>query len=132
MSASSAQEGSSSGASTSKTEVSYRGKGGQKRLPSFFIGSYEAALRQAKEQMKVLMVVLVTDEHDDVSLFKRCAAPFAQAGLVSLARRSTLTNEELLQALDPANFVVWGGDVGDRDAFQGRSSSSYDDLHAES
>lgn len=67
------QEGTSSAASSSKGDLTYRGKAG-KRLPGFFVGSYESALREAREQMKVLMVVLVTDEHDDVAHFKRLAS----------------------------------------------------------
>lgn len=42
-----------------------------KRLPEFFLGSYEEALRITQTEAKVLCVVLVSEEHDDVVQFKR-------------------------------------------------------------
>lgn len=41
-------------------------------LPNFFLGSYEEALRTAQRELRVLCVVLVSEEHDDVAQFKRC------------------------------------------------------------
>jgi FAS-associated factor 2 len=40
-------------------------------LPDFFLGSYEEALRCAQRDLRVLCVVLVSEEHDDVAQFKR-------------------------------------------------------------
>jgi FAS-associated factor 2 len=40
-------------------------------LPNFFIGSYEEALRTAQRELRVLCVILVSEEHDDVAPFKR-------------------------------------------------------------
>lgn len=41
-------------------------------LPDFYLGSYEDALNCAKRELRVLCVILVSDEHDDVPEFKRC------------------------------------------------------------
>ncbi|KAG8700845.1 hypothetical protein FRC08_004415, partial [Ceratobasidium sp. 394] len=75
-------------------------KGGT--LPNFFLGSYEEALRCAQRELRVLCVVLVSEEHDDVAQFKR----------------TVLANEEVVKNLTDNNFVVWGGDVRDREAYQ--------------
>lgn len=40
-------------------------------LPNFYIGSYEEALRIAQRELRVLCVILVSEEHDDVAQFKR-------------------------------------------------------------
>ncbi|KAH9822559.1 hypothetical protein DFH28DRAFT_457558 [Melampsora americana] len=72
------------------------------RLPDFLRVGYDEAVRKAKEEIKILMVVLVSEEHDDVAEFKR----------------TTLTNEELLKTIRTHDILVWGGDVRDRDACQ--------------
>lgn len=72
------------------------------RLPPFFIGSYADALRTAKEQIKILVVVLVSREHGDVDRFKQ----------------DTLTDNELVDLLSKDDFIVWGGDVREREAYQ--------------
>jgi FAS-associated factor 2 len=40
-------------------------------LPDFYIDGYEAAVKRAKDDIKVLMVVLTCDEHQDDEDFKR-------------------------------------------------------------
>ncbi|KAG9120551.1 hypothetical protein FRC07_003909 [Ceratobasidium sp. 392] len=75
-------------------------KGGM--LPNFALCSYEEALRSAQRELRVLCVVLVSEEHDDVAQFKR----------------TVLANEDVVKALTDNNFIVWGGDVRDRDAYQ--------------
>ncbi|KAG9080444.1 hypothetical protein FRC06_006569 [Ceratobasidium sp. 370] len=82
-------------------------KGGT--LPNFFLGSYEEALRCAQRELRVLCVVLVSEEHDDVAQFKR----------------TVLANEEVVKNLTGNNFVVWGGDVRDREAYQGELTSAF-------
>lgn len=42
-----------------------------RRLPEFSFGSYEQVLNVAQKELRVLCVVLVSDEHDDVPEFKR-------------------------------------------------------------
>lgn len=41
------------------------------RLPEFLLMSYDEAVRKAKEDLKVLMIILVSQEHDAVPHFKR-------------------------------------------------------------
>ncbi|QRV78211.1 UBX (ubiquitin regulatory X) domain protein [Ceratobasidium sp. AG-Ba] len=81
-------------------------------LPNFFLGSYEEALRFAQRELRVLCVILLSEEHDDVPGFKR----------------NVLTNLEVVQTLTENNFIVWGGDVSERDAYQASlklSTTSY-------
>jgi FAS-associated factor 2 len=42
-----------------------------KEIPDFYLGSYGDVLNTAKRELKILCVVLVSDEHDDVPRFKR-------------------------------------------------------------
>lgn len=46
-----------------------------KLLPDFFIGSYEQALKAAETDLKVLCVIVLSSEHDDVPSFRRYALP---------------------------------------------------------
>jgi FAS-associated factor 2 len=52
-------------------EKSVEGRG--RLLPDFWIGSYESALKAAEAQSKVLCVILLSEEHDDVPEFRRWA-----------------------------------------------------------
>ncbi|SPO25811.1 uncharacterized protein UTRI_03176 [Ustilago trichophora] len=94
------------GGVTSRSVVSQTDDGTRapppKRLPPFFIGSYADALRSAKEQIKILAIVLVSREHGDVDRFKQ----------------NTLTDSELVELLSRDDFIVWGGDVREREAYQ--------------
>jgi FAS-associated factor 2 len=45
---------------------------GRKILPDFTLGSYEEVLRLCQREAKVACVILVSEEHDDVTEFKRC------------------------------------------------------------
>ena len=52
-------------------------------IPEFYLGSYEEVLRVAQREYRLLCVVLVSNEHDDVPEFKRCVillAPFIKRG----------------------------------------------------
>lgn len=69
------------GGSREKAEAGSSGEEGEGKgkesvkgstLPNFFLGSYEDALRTAQRELRVLCVVLVSEEHDDVAQFKRC------------------------------------------------------------
>lgn len=75
----------------------------RKTLPDFFFGGYDAALRLAQQEARVLCVILTCEEHDDVPPF----------------RRDVLTDPELVRVLTDNNIIVWGGDVRDRDGYQG-------------
>ncbi|EPQ28534.1 uncharacterized protein PFL1_03838 [Pseudozyma flocculosa PF-1] len=72
------------------------------RIPPFHIGGYSDALKLAKEQIKILMVVLTSREHGDAEHF----------------RRKVLVDEELVELVSRPDFVVWGGDVREREAYQ--------------
>lgn len=41
------------------------------RLPEFYLGSYEEALRVCQQEARILCCILVSEEHDDVPEFKR-------------------------------------------------------------
>ncbi|KAF8321944.1 uncharacterized protein EI90DRAFT_3127625 [Cantharellus anzutake] len=71
-------------------------------LPDFFIGSYEEALRTAERELRVLCAIILSSEHDDIPEF----------------RRMVLTDADFIKTLADNNFVVWGGDIRDRDAYQ--------------
>ncbi|KAJ9479124.1 UBX domain-containing protein 3 [Pseudozyma hubeiensis] len=94
------------GASSSRSAVSPEDSASRappsKALPPFFIGGYSDALRTAKEQIKILAIVLVSREHGDVDRFKQ----------------NTLTDSDLVELLSRDDFVVWGGDVREREAYQ--------------
>lgn len=48
------------------------GSGGAKKvLPDFLVGSYDEAVRKAKMEIKVLMIVLTCEEHEDDEEFKK-------------------------------------------------------------
>ncbi|CEG76060.1 hypothetical protein RMATCC62417_11005 [Rhizopus microsporus] len=70
--------------------------------PSFFEGSYTQALNTSKKESKYMMVILISEEHDDNDAF--C--------------RSILTSPELLDFLRHHKVIVWGGNIRYTEAFQ--------------
>ncbi|CDH57473.1 ubx domain protein [Lichtheimia corymbifera JMRC:FSU:9682] len=68
----------------------------------FFQGGYSQALEIARRDLRFLLVVLQSDEHDDTDAF--C--------------RQTLTSNELIDYLQQKNVLVWGGNVRESEAFQ--------------
>jgi len=47
-----------------------RGAGtGRKALPEFWVGSYDSAVRKAKNEARVMMVVLTCEEHQNHDQF---------------------------------------------------------------
>src|ERR1700761_3583898 len=46
-------------------------EGSEKCIPEFYLGSYEDALNVARKELRIMCVVLVSEEHDDVAPFKR-------------------------------------------------------------
>jgi FAS-associated factor 2 len=86
--------------------LTHRGPGGARTLPDFVLSSYEEFLKACQDGARLGCVVLVTDEHDDVAQFKR----------------GTLTNPAFVKLLSDNNFLVWGGDVRDREAWSGKSN----------
>ena len=41
------------------------------QIPEFYLGSYESALKEAQKESRLLCVVIVSEEHEDVPDFKR-------------------------------------------------------------
>ncbi|KAK3627137.1 UBX domain-containing protein 10 [Elasticomyces elasticus] len=70
----------------------------------FHEGGYAQAFDLAKRELKFLLVVLLSPEHDDTAAF---------------VRETLLSPEVLAFVKDPKNeIVVWGGTVQDAEAFQ--------------
>lgn len=42
-----------------------------KRLPDFYLGSYDSVLELAQKEARILCVILLSEEHDDTPEFKR-------------------------------------------------------------
>ena len=82
------------------------------RIPDFYIGSYDEALRFARDEMRILMVVLTSEEHERDERFKR----------------EVLISEVVNDLVDEERIVIWGGDVSDRDAYQVGQTLSYISL----
>jgi FAS-associated factor 2 len=78
------------------------------KLPSFHIGSYESALRLAKERIVPLCVILISAEHQDTPEFKR----------------TTLRDPDLVRTLRDRDFVTWIGDIKYPDSYQSESKFS--------
>lgn len=75
---------------------------GRVPLPPFMIGSYSEALLRVRDHIQILMVVLTSRAHSDYDAF----------------RQQVLTDSALVRALQSPDFVVWGGDIQDREAYQ--------------
>ncbi|KAG8798693.1 hypothetical protein FRC17_007350, partial [Serendipita sp. 399] len=71
-------------------------------LPDFYIGGYDAALKAAEREARVLCAVITSEEHDDMPAF----------------RKGVLTDSEFVHALTDNRVLVWGGDARDRDGYQ--------------
>ncbi|KAI0012042.1 hypothetical protein F4779DRAFT_570173 [Xylariaceae sp. FL0662B] len=76
---------------------------GNSNLP-FYEGGFAQALDLAKKDLKFLLIVLMSPEHDDMESFTR----------------DTLLSPEVVSFInDPANnIVLWGGNVLDSEAYQ--------------
>lgn len=68
----------------------------------WYRGGYAQALDLAKNDVRFLLVVLTSDEHEDTTTFFR----------------RTLANPELATFLNTENFVLWGGRVDDSEGYQ--------------
>ncbi|KAG4437490.1 hypothetical protein IFR05_007045 [Cadophora sp. M221] len=76
---------------------------GSNTLP-FYEGGYAQALDLAKKDLKFLVILLISTEHDDTSSF---------------IRETLLTPEVQTFLNDPANnIILWTGDVRDSEAYQ--------------
>ncbi|PWW79836.1 hypothetical protein C7212DRAFT_355586 [Tuber magnatum] len=68
----------------------------------FFEGGYAQALDLAKNELRFLLVVLQSDEHDDTASFNR----------------ETLINPEVVEFIKTQNIILWAGSVQDSEAYQ--------------
>ncbi|TCD63156.1 hypothetical protein EIP91_005884 [Steccherinum ochraceum] len=93
----------SSGSAAGMTARKQAGEEGERILSDFFLGSYEEFAKACarEDNPKLGCVILVSEEHDDVAEFKR----------------STLADSLLVRLMHDNDFLVWGGDVRDRDAW---------------
>lgn len=71
-------------------------------LPPFVAMSYSDALRQSKNDIQILMVVLTSRVHSEHDFF--C--------------KHVLTDPHLVRILQSPDLLVWGGDIYDREAFR--------------
>ncbi|KAK6497533.1 hypothetical protein TWF481_011939 [Arthrobotrys musiformis] len=74
---------------------------GVTNLP-WFEGGYAQALDLAKKDLKFLLVVLLSPEHDDTASYTK----------------ETLGNEEVVKFLRDRDVLLWGGSVADSEAYQ--------------
>ncbi|CAG8515813.1 9005_t:CDS:2 [Paraglomus occultum] len=88
-------------ATAEKFKREFEEKHGQ-RHPDFFAGGYLQALDQAKRNFQFLVVILQSDEHYDTEKFNS----------------ETLTSPLLIDFFRENNFIVWGGNVRESEAYQ--------------
>lgn len=68
----------------------------------FLQGGYTQALTRAKTELKFLVVILQSSEHDNTDQFNRF----------------TLTDDSLIEFLKEKEIIVWGGDIREAEAYQ--------------
>jgi len=90
-----------------------------KILPDFFDGTYEEVLDVCQKEGRIACVILVSAEHDDVAEFKRLGISPLDETCTLPAVSSTLTHPDFVRMLSENNFVVWGGDIRDKDTWDG-------------
>lgn len=78
-----------------------------KDLP-WFEGGYAQAMDLAKKEVRILMVYLQSDEHDDTAVYNK----------------ETLANPTIIQWMREQNVVLWGGSVASAEAYQVAQSLS--------
>ncbi|KAK6539986.1 hypothetical protein TWF694_008819 [Orbilia ellipsospora] len=69
---------------------------------SWFEGGYAQALDLAKKDLKFLLVVLLSPEHDDTSSYTK----------------ETLANPDFVKFIKDRDIILWGGSVADSEAYQ--------------
>ncbi|KAI8620363.1 hypothetical protein BC830DRAFT_1099718 [Chytriomyces sp. MP71] len=80
--------------------LDYEAKHGSEH-PAFFQGTYSQALEICKRELRCLVVILHSEEHDDTEAF--C--------------RDTLASPIVLNFLREKRFLVWGGNICESEAF---------------
>ncbi|KAI8388915.1 uncharacterized protein BYT42DRAFT_544127 [Radiomyces spectabilis] len=85
----------------------FEAKYGEQHL-DFFQGGYSQCLEIARRELRLLLVILQSDEHDDTDEF--C--------------RNTVASDELIEYVRQNNVLVWGGNVREAEAFQALTFTS--------
>ncbi|KAF8473432.1 hypothetical protein BDZ91DRAFT_691788 [Kalaharituber pfeilii] len=80
---------------------------GVKDLP-WFEGGYAQAMDLAKKEVRIMMVILQSEEHDDTHVFNK----------------ETLGNQDVVSWVREQNIVLWGGSVSDSEGYQVSASLS--------
>lgn len=75
----------------------------------FFIGGYSQALEKARKDLLFMLVILLSEDHDDTPAF--C--------------RDTLTSTRVIDFLKEKNVLVWGGNVRESEAHKGKTTSFF-------
>ncbi|KAL9934908.1 hypothetical protein V8E36_005984 [Tilletia maclaganii] len=97
-----ARAGDEEGPSASTSSAGAGSGSGAKTYPPLFVGSYSQACQRAKDELKVLAVILTSVDNPDSDTF----------------RRHTLTDASLVEILSRPEFLVWAGDIREREAWQ--------------
>ncbi|KAK9242766.1 hypothetical protein V1506DRAFT_464189 [Lipomyces tetrasporus] len=75
---------------------------GQSDVLPFFEGGYTQALDQARRELRFLIVLLQSDEHDDTAKFNK----------------EVLANPDVAKFLKEHDIILWGGNVRESEAYQ--------------
>lgn len=81
----------------------FESKYGQQHI-EFFKGGYSQALEKARKDLRFLLVILQSDDHDDTELFNR----------------ETLTSQRLIDFIQDKNMLVWAGNVRETEPHKGK------------
>ncbi|RUS21218.1 hypothetical protein BC937DRAFT_93292 [Endogone sp. FLAS-F59071] len=94
--------------------------------PDFYQGGYSQVLDAAKRELKFLLIILQSDEHDDTDAFCRLDILFENFSNDKIGSNSssfrfpsdTLTSPALISYLHDNEVLVWGGNVRESEGFQ--------------
>lgn len=77
-------------------------KYGQEHV-EFFKGGYSQALEKARKDLRFMLVILQSDDHDNTDEFNK----------------NTLTSTRFIEFIKQKNILVWGGNVRESEAHKG-------------
>ncbi|KAG0172985.1 hypothetical protein DFQ30_009222 [Apophysomyces sp. BC1015] len=90
------------------------------RHVEFFQGGYSEALEKARRELRYLVIILQSDEHDDTEKFCRYVLFVIQVERHLTFVRETLVSTELIEFMDNNNVLIWGGNVREVESHQGK------------
>lgn len=76
----------------------------------FFKGGYSQALEKARKELRFMLVILQSDDHDDTQEFSR----------------ETLASSQVIDFIKDKNILVWGGNVRESEAHKGKADIGYE------